>query len=83
MKNKVSVPFKNCELELLYERGVDIMADLLDTALKDEILTRSGNTVMYGELKLGGGREQAKKFLADEANKKIYKEIYEKVCQTK
>jgi len=83
VKNKIAPPFKNCEVELLYERGVDIVADLLDTALKDEILTRSGNTISYGEVKLGVGREQAKKFLADEENKKIYKEIYGSVTNSK
>ena len=82
-KNKVAPPFKTCEIELYYEKGIDIVGDLLDVALKDEILTRSGNTISYGEVKLGVGRDQAKKFLADEANKKIYQEIYKKVCQTK
>jgi recombination protein RecA len=83
VKNKVAPPFKQCELELLYEKGIDTVGDLLDIAVADEVITKTGNTLSYKETKLGVGREQSKKFLSDEVNKKIYKEIYEKVCQTK
>jgi len=81
VKNKVSPPFKTCDLELIYERGLDLVGDVLDSALKSEILTRQGNSVYYGEEKMGGGRDQAKKFLEDPANEKIYEKLFKELTK--
>jgi recombination protein RecA len=79
VKNKVAPPFKNCEFELIYNRGLDLVGDLLDSGLKAEVLTKQGNSIYFGEVKLGGGREASKKFLEDPDNKKIYDQLYKKV----
>lgn len=76
VKNKVAPPFRQCEIELIYEKGLDQIGDLLDTAVKNGTLKRQGNTYYFNEVKLGVGREASKKFLADEANSKLYAEIY-------
>lgn len=77
VKNKVAPPFKQCEIELVYEKGIDTIGDLLDVAVETEVLTKKGNYIYFGETSLGGGREQAKKFLAED--KKTFDEIYKKV----
>lgn len=80
-KNKCAPPFKECELELIYEKGLDLVGDVLDSAVKAEILTKQGNSIFFGEVKLGGGREQAKKFLQDPENKKVLADISKKVAK--
>jgi recombination protein RecA len=81
VKNKVAPPFKQCEVELIYDKGLDQVGDLLDTATRNEVIKRQGNTYYYGELKLGVGREVAKKFLGDPENTKIYQDIYKQLIK--
>ena len=81
VKNKVAPPFKQCEVELIYDKGLDQVGDLLDTATRNEVIKRQGNTYYYGELKLGVGREVAKKFLGDPENTKIYQDIYKQLMK--
>lgn len=81
VKNKCAVPFKQCEVELLYERGIDLVADLIDTAIKAEVIKRTGNTYSFGDIKLGVGREASKKFLGDPENAKLYQEIYKAISK--
>lgn len=80
-KNKVGVPFKECELELTYEQGLDKVGDLIDTAVKSGVIKRQGNTYYYGEEKLGVGREAAKKTLADPVNESIHNSIYQSLIK--
>ncbi|MCK9369505.1 recombinase RecA [Candidatus Dojkabacteria bacterium] len=79
VKNKVAPPFRQCEIELLYELGIDLVADLIDTATRFEIIKRQGNTYSFSETKLGVGREAVKRFLSNPDNSKIYQEIYKDV----
>lgn len=81
VKNKVAPPFKQCEVELVYERGIDLVGDVLDSAVKHGILTKQGNTVYFGETKLGVGREAAKKFLESPDNKKVYDDLYKQLTK--
>lgn len=81
VKNKVAAPFKVAEFDIMFsEGGISYTGDLLDTAAALNVVTKSGNTFSFGETKLGVGRENAKKFLAD--NPKIGKDI-EKALRTK
>ncbi len=73
VKNKVAPPFRTAEFDIMYNRGISHVGDLLDTAVKYEFIRKSGAFFAYKELKLGQGRESAKGFL--EANEKIAKEI--------
>jgi len=81
VKNKVAPPFRQCSVELIYEKGLDQVGDLLDTAHKMEVVKRAGASYSYGEIKLGVGRDVAKKFLLDPANVKVYQEIYNKLIK--
>ena len=59
------------------DRVKHIAGDLLDTGAVYGVVSKSGNSYSYGEIKLGVGRENAKRFLR--ADKKLMKEISKKV----
>jgi recombination protein RecA len=66
VKNKVAAPFKTTEFDIMFsEGGISYTGDLLDTALKYAVVAKNGNTYLFGEEKLGVGRENAKQFLRD------------------
>lgn len=73
VKNKIAPPFKTAEFDIMYSSGISTSGDLLDLAATYEFIHRSGAFYTYGELKLGQGRENAKKFL--EENPKVMKEL--------
>lgn len=77
VKNKVAAPFKTAIFDIMYNEGISIAGDVLDTALACGVISKSGNTYSYGETKLGTGRESVKSFLKE--NKELIAEIKEKV----
>ena len=77
VKNKVAPPFRKVELEIMFGKGISASGSLLDAALKENILQKSGSWYSYGEERIGQGRENAKLFL--ESNPDIAKEIEDKV----
>ena len=77
VKNKVAAPFRACEFDIMYNEGISISGDLLDTGVINNVVSKSGNSYSYGEIKLGVGRENAKRFLR--ADKKLMKEIRKRV----
>jgi recombination protein RecA len=64
-KNKVASPFRKCELELMFGKGVSPIAGLLDAAIKYEIIDKKGSWFSYGPEKIAQGRESAKTYLKD------------------
>ncbi|MFH0892124.1 MAG: recombinase RecA [Candidatus Falkowbacteria bacterium] len=73
VKNKVAAPFRTCEFDIMYNEGISVSGDLLDTGVAYGVINKSGNSYAYGEIKLGTGRENAKRFLR--ADKKLMKDI--------
>jgi len=63
VKNKVAAPFKSCEFDIMYNEGISLAGDTLDTGVEIGTITKSGNSYSFGEIKLGVGRENAKTFL--------------------
>lgn len=72
-KNKVAPPFKTTSFFIMYNEGISWADDVLDTGLKYEVIKKQGNSHLFGEVKLGVGREQARTFLKE--NPKVGKEI--------
>lgn len=81
VKNKVAPPFRKVEMEILFGKGVCPYGSLLDSAVKQEIIGKSGSWYSYGDDKIGQGRPNAVKFLEDniEITQKIEKELREKL----
>jgi len=77
VKNKVAAPFRTCEFDIMYNEGISLSGDLLDTGVEYGVVKKSGNSYAFGDIKLGVGRENAKRFL--KADKKMMKEIRKKV----
>lgn len=77
VKNKVAPPFKEIEFDIMYGTGISKEGDLLDIATKENIVDKAGAWFSYNDAKIGQGRENAKKFLAE--NDAIRNEIQHKV----
>ena len=65
VKNKVSAPFRKAEFDIQYGSGISKEGSLLDVALENAIVRKSGAWFIYGDDQLGQGRENAKSFLAE------------------
>jgi recombination protein RecA len=79
VKNKVAPPFRTTEFDILYNEGISISGDILDTGVLLGVIQKSGNSYSYGETKFGVGRETARKFLR--GDEKLRKELREKILQ--
>lgn len=77
VKNKLAPPFKIAEFDILYGEGVSKEGSLLDVAVDQGIINKSGSWFAFGETRLGQGREAAREFLKQ--NVEIAKEIEGKV----
>jgi recombination protein RecA len=73
IKNKVAPPFKQAEFDIMFNEGISSTGDLLDTAVAQNLVTKSGAFYTYKTTKIGQGRENAKVFLAQ--NEKVMKDI--------
>jgi len=85
VKNKVAAPFKMVEFDIYYNEGISYITDLLNLAIKNEAVKKSGSWILYEEVKLGQGFEAAKKFLKENPAMiaKIKKSLSEKQGQEK
>lgn len=79
VKNKVAPPFKVGEFDIMYNEGISREMDVINTGIKYGSVSRSGNTISFGETKLGVGLDNAKEFLKQ--NPKITKDIEKMIWQ--
>jgi recombination protein RecA len=77
VKNKIAPPFRSAEFDLMYDRGISMEGDLLDLAIEEKLVEKSGAWINYGSTRLGQGRENAKQFLKE--NPAITEELTQKV----
>ena len=78
-KNKLAPPFRIAEVDLIYGVGISKMGVLIDLAVNDDIVQKSGTWFSFEKDRLGQGRENAIKFL--EENPEIADAINLKVRQ--
>ncbi len=77
VKNKVAPPFKECEFDIMYGKGVSRVGEILDAAVDLGIVKKGGAWFSYEDYKLGQGRDNSKQFLLDHPD--VMDEIEEKV----
>lgn len=81
VKNKVAAPFKTAEFDIMFDSGISAEGDLLDLAVENDIVNKSGAWFNYGEIKLGQGRENAKQYIIQ--NPELIDELKTKVLIAK
>ena len=77
VKNKVSPPFKEAEFDIMFGEGISHAGDVLDLAVDEDIINKSGAWFAYNGNKIGQGRENARQYLKDNPN--VLFEIEQKV----
>ncbi len=77
VKNKVAPPFKDAEFDIMYGKGISKIGEILDYAVKLNIINKSGAWFSYEGEKLGQGRDNTKEYLSQ--NPGIMKEVEEKI----
>lgn len=65
IKNKVAAPFKQAEFDIMFNEGISKEGNLVDVAVNNGIIQKSGAWFSYNDIRLGQGRENAKKFLKE------------------
>lgn len=81
VKNKVAPPFKECEFDMMYGKGISRVGEVLDLATDLDIIHKSGSWFSYGERKLGQGRDAVKEILENEPD--FAKEVEQKIMAQK
>ena len=81
VKNKIAAPFKTAEFDLTFDSGISREGDMIDLGVECDIIQKSGAWLNYGEMRLGQGRENAKKLLIE--NKDLTNEIEHKILIAK
>ena len=77
VKNKVAPPFQEAEFDIMFGKGISREGDVLDLAVKEDIIVKSGAWYSYKGEKVGQGRENAKQYLKD--NPEVCREVEHKV----
>lgn len=77
VKNKVAPPFKIAEVEIIYGKGISRLGEIVDLAVKYEIINKAGAWFSYNGTKIAQGRENTKEYLKN--NPEILKEVEQKV----
>lgn len=77
VKNKIAPPFKEAQFDIMFGQGISRTGDVLDIAVDDNIVVKSGAWFSYNGEKIGQGRENVKLYL--ESNPDVFKEIEKKV----
>ncbi len=79
IKNKVAPPFKTCEFDMIFGHGISKLGEILDYSVELGLVKKSGAWFSYNDMRIGQGRENAKKFIAE--NPDIQKVLEEKIME--
>lgn len=77
VKNKVAPPFREAEFDILYGKGISKIGNIVDVAVSLDIIEKSGSWFSYNGERIGQGRENVKKYLAE--NPEIMEEVDKKI----
>ena len=81
VKNKIAAPFRLAEFDIEYGTGVSKSGGLLDLALEQDLVQKSGSFFSYGELRLGQGRNNSKQYISEhpELAAELERQIFERL----
>lgn len=81
VKNKIAPPFKEAEFDIMYGSGISREGELIDLAVKADVIQKSGAWFSYGDIRLGQGRDNVKIFFKDNPDiaAKIEAELMENI----
>jgi recombination protein RecA len=77
VKNKVAPPFRTAEFDIMFDHGISREGNLIDLGVEMEVISKAGAFFSYGDVRLGQGRESAKKYLAQ--NPELAQEIEQRI----
>lgn len=77
VKNKVAPPFKQAEFDILYGEGISKVGEIIDIGVKEDIVEKAGSWFSYNSIRIGQGKENARKYLLD--NPEMAIEIEKKI----
>lgn len=80
VKNKVAPPFRTAEFDMMHSDGISYEGDVLDLAMAQKLIVRTGAWFRYGEAQLGQGREKVRDYLR--ANPSLLEELKAKILTT-
>ncbi|WP_083855248.1 recombinase RecA [Phycisphaera mikurensis] len=81
VKNKIAPPFKQAEFDIMFNEGISASGDLIDMAVEENVVQKSGAWFSFGETRLGQGRENSKTFIRE--NPDLFAEIKRLVLESK
>jgi recombination protein RecA len=65
VKNKVAPPFKEAQFDILYNEGISRLGDIIDTAVDQNVIQKSGSWFSFNNERIGQGRDAVKRFLQE------------------
>ena len=77
VKNKVASPFKTCEVDLIFGKGISRTGEIVDLGVNLDLIKKSGSWFSYNDQKIGQGRENVKKYLDE--NPPLLEDITNKI----
>ena len=80
VKNKIAPPFRDAEFDIMFNEGISSEGDLIDLAINEDIIEKSGAWLTYEKSHIGQGREKAREFLKE--NPKVADAIKKKILDT-
>lgn len=81
VKNKIAPPFRQAEFDIMFDEGISASGDLIDMAVEEDVVQKSGAWFSFGEVRLGQGRENSKQFIRE--NEDLFAEIKKLVMAAK
>ncbi len=84
-KNKVAAPFRKAEFDIMFNQGISRSGNVIDLGVEEQVIEKSGTWFSYGEMRLGQGRENSKKFIDSkpELLQEIEQAIAKKMAEAK
>jgi recombination protein RecA len=79
VKNKIAPPFRDAEFDIMFDEGISASGDLIDLAVNEGVVQKSGAWFSYGETRIGQGRENAKAFIKENAD--LFEEMRQHVLK--